>query len=302
MLIVCVFRICLLLYFQFEEMKQYCVPSTAGDTTAYTLIDKLFVRQFLVDYSWGGKTRKDQAPKKCFKQFQYFLNFFLALVQVADDSYGHHNLVNFFQVKLLPNSKRRAVEEVQRAPRVKCRAAGGPRTNKADRTKKFFESLDTTDDVELDNVGGDEKQANCDGQVLLSASLDDTLADAASENKTKIVIVSPETTTVGDAIETVTTKTVTPVLPTFGDSFAAHQTAPPTETSAPNQASVERPSSSSTIVPSAVAYHVSVKELKGSFENVTNTVQVTDAPNSDSSSSSDDGDYGYDKLFNVSIF
>lgn len=173
-----------------------------GDSVAYTLIDTLFARKFLMEYSWGGGSRKDRTPKRSFKQFLYFFKFFWQLVKSADSTYTAIQLQHFFQTKLLPNCGRRAVDEVKRAPRTKFRSSLLPKREKPARKRSAVTyaemvnklmSDDDDDGGEAFENDGDEKEVPFETIVRENADIKFVPIETNVTKNAEVKVVPVET-------------------------------------------------------------------------------------------------------------
>lgn len=73
---------------------------------AYALVDKIFSRQFFVNYTWTGLTTPND-EKHAFKPLKSTVNLFREVVHLADSSYDVAENQKFFQ-SIMNNAKMRA--------------------------------------------------------------------------------------------------------------------------------------------------------------------------------------------------
>lgn len=132
-----------------------------GDRAAYKLLDRVFSRQLLVNYSWAGVNKKGNIPKKAFKQYNRTIKFLFEICKKADINYSMGEFEVWWKTKVLPHSGRRNKneQEIKRESAPKIRKSGTKKpTNKTDGANENY--YDGTNDQCNEE---DELSANYDG-------------------------------------------------------------------------------------------------------------------------------------------
>ncbi|XP_041989258.1 uncharacterized protein LOC121740592 [Aricia agestis] len=129
-----------------QQLKnRYSVICSGGKgiDCAYTLVDILFSRDLLCQFTWSGGSRKDDI-KIAFKTYKNILSFFWDMVHSWDVTYTINENESFFK-NILKNSKKRKLAKNQRAStsRKRAKLSKLPIAN--------YEDEDTSNDAEKED-------------------------------------------------------------------------------------------------------------------------------------------------------
>ncbi|CAH0546339.1 unnamed protein product [Brassicogethes aeneus] len=91
-----------------------------GFNACYTLVDNLFTRHFMTLCSWAGGSR-NEVNKISFKTYKNTIKLFFKIILLADYTFTHENLQQFFKSVLKNATRRNAVAENARTSRSKKR-------------------------------------------------------------------------------------------------------------------------------------------------------------------------------------
>lgn len=83
------------------------IPNTGIDC-AYVVIDKIFSRDVLLNFTWTGYSSK--GPKKAFSKYENILKVFFKAIYRADNSYSMSSNQRFFQYQILKYARSRAAQ------------------------------------------------------------------------------------------------------------------------------------------------------------------------------------------------
>lgn len=85
-----------------------------GITVAYRVLDLLFSRNLLAEYTWTGISRS--GAKKEFRTFANIVDLIFMTIYTADSSFKRHDLNRFFIDKAFKCAKYRSMTKCQRTP------------------------------------------------------------------------------------------------------------------------------------------------------------------------------------------
>lgn len=80
--------------------------SNNGYNSAYSLIDKIFERIFLVQFTWTGISRR--GLKKPFNVYKNMIDIFFETVNSVDNQFSYDDTVKFLKNKILKYASQRA--------------------------------------------------------------------------------------------------------------------------------------------------------------------------------------------------
>uniref|UniRef100_A0A1B0ETT2 DUF4806 domain-containing protein n=1 Tax=Lutzomyia longipalpis TaxID=7200 RepID=A0A1B0ETT2_LUTLO len=110
----------------FEQLIQDFLPIVGssgknigkGREWSYLLIDQIFARELLTNFTWTGSCR-GSGTKKSLRDYNKILNLFLQLVNKADSSFNMKDLEEFMKCVLKNATKRAAGSQRKSTPKVR---------------------------------------------------------------------------------------------------------------------------------------------------------------------------------------
>ena len=93
-----------------------CKGNADGIKIAYKLVDWLFNRKLMIEFTWTGSSKNKQ--KRAFLVNKNIVNMFYKIVNSADSKYSIHNTENFFKNNILKYSESRW-QQLQQPPKSK---------------------------------------------------------------------------------------------------------------------------------------------------------------------------------------
>ncbi|CAG9760293.1 unnamed protein product [Ceutorhynchus assimilis] len=156
---------------QIIKCKSYICGSNGkmnGMNCSYRLIDHFFKRQFLMQFSWSGGSRKDE-HKVAFKKFKNVMTTFYKIISRADSQFTEAECEIFFK-GVIKNAKRRfelrenSNEKKNRASSAKKRPKNLTyrKVNEIDSGQEEADSMESTEEAHEEDEEKKEKKADED--------------------------------------------------------------------------------------------------------------------------------------------